>query len=596
MIVKMKKVFVAARADHRGRLLDALRALGVVHLEPVDPKAAAPEPLRQQLERTRRARQVLSTVAPGGPTPDLDIAEAVDETLASARRIDEGRNRLSSLAREAEALRMWGELRRSQLDELAAAGVPVAFYIVPAKDAGEVRADLAAPLLELPGKRLLLAVVQRQGQPSLPASAAAIELPRRDLPSVREEARQVDEALLADSRRLAALANLFGPLAHREHQLVAEIEYAVATAGALAGSALFAVQGWSPADEAAALQAGLGRQGLDAAVTAREPRDDESPPTLIRYPIWARPIEGLFQILGILPGYRELDLSAGFMIALPIFVGILIGDAGYGLLFVLLPAIFWRWATAKMGLRFTQLLMVFGVFTMVWGAMTGSYFGTSPAGIARWAGPAVGGALGRLQVFTVSADEHAFRRLMRLSFYIGAIHLSIAQLWRAAARWPRLTFLNKVGWAMFLWGMLGAVQHFVLGDELTWSQPYFYLLIAGAFLAIMFAAPSRNLLKAFLNGLAQFPLSAIGSFSDTLSYVRLVAVGLAGAVLASNFNELAAKAWIAAPLVLLLGHGLNIGLSMIAIFSHGVRLNVLEFSNNAGMEWSGYKYDPFSNR
>ena len=66
----------------------------------------------------------------------------------------------------------------------------------------------------------------------------------------------------------------------------------------------------------------------------------------------------------------------------------------------------------------------------------------------------------------------------------------------------------------------------------------------------------------------------LSAFSDVISYVRLMAVGLASSVLAVSFNEMALDVdfWPLTVLVLVFGHGLNIGLAMIAMFAHGVRL------------------------
>jgi V/A-type H+-transporting ATPase subunit I len=84
-----------------------------------------------------------------------------------------------------------------------------------------------------------------------------------------------------------------------------------------------------------------------------------------------------------------------------------------------------------------------------------------------------------------------------------------------------------------------------------------------------------------------------------MSYLRLFAVGLASYYIASAFNTLGCRVaematWFAAAPVLAFGHGLNLGLAAIAIFAHGVRLNMLEFSNNAGVQWAGYAYAPYS--
>lgn len=97
-------------------------------------------------------------------------------------------------------------------------------------------------------------------------------------------------------------------------------------------------------------------------------------------------------------------------------------------------------------------------------------------------------------------------------------------------------------------------------------------------------------------GTVSFPLAMLSAFSDVISYVRLMAVGLASSVLAKSFNELATGIDFvpATILILIFGHSLNIGLALIALFAHGVRLNMLEFSNNLGMQWGGHPYAPFT--
>jgi len=132
---------------------------------------------------------------------------------------------------------------------------------------------------------------------------------------------------------------------------------------------------------------------------------------------------------------------------------------------------------------------------------------------------------------------------------------------------------------------------------LHWLTPY--LLAVGAGMAILFASPSRNPLKMVGLGLADFPLNALGAFSDSISYIRLMGVGLASAVIGQTFNGLgadvaSAATWFAGAPVVLFGHGLNIAMCMIAVLAHGVRLNMLEFSNNAGVQWAGYAYEPFA--
>jgi V/A-type H+-transporting ATPase subunit I len=227
--------------------------------------------------------------------------------------------------------------------------------------------------------------------------------------------------------------------------------------------------------------------------------------------------------------------------------------------------------------------MVVGAVSMVWGCLTNAFFGFP---------------LLPVTLIPIELTDQSRLFMMRLSFIIGAIHLSLAQLWQAVRYFPDLRWLNRLGWALFVWGMYGVVNMFVLQGEMTWQTPWPYLLGAGAVLAIVFATPSANLVKMLGMGLAQFPLSMLSAFSDVISYVRLMAVGLASSVLAVSFNDMALESGFLplTILVLVLGHSLNIGLAMIAMFAHGVRLNMLEFGNNLGMQWIGYPYRPFAQR
>jgi V/A-type H+-transporting ATPase subunit I len=109
-----------------------------------------------------------------------------------------------------------------------------------------------------------------------------------------------------------------------------------------------------------------------------------------------------------------------------------------------------------------------------------------------------------------------------------------------------------------------------------------------------------NIGKGFANFLPTF-LSAVSSFSDIISYIRLFAVGLAGSAIAQSFNDMAAGAMsagvpgiIGGVLILVAGHGLNLAMNALSVVVHGVRLNLLEYAGHLGMEWSGYAYSPFA--
>ncbi len=583
MIVPMQKVYLVARADDRRRLLTALGKLGVAHLIPVDPvRAVAEEKYARRLGVMDRAVQVLASVSSSGPAPDVSPVDAANEVLEIQRRAAEGRNRLATLFHQLEQIAIWDNLRLEHVQELRQAGVELQFYAMPAAAVERVEAECVQLVGQLPGRKVLVAVAGRAGKTEmkLPEEAVREPLPSRDAPAIRAEAAEIDAALHRDTERLHELAALAPALQTERDRLAQQVDYSLAQRSAVADEHLFALQGWVPAETVPTLSDALATEGIPAAVDVLPPGPDEQPPTLVRPPAWAGPIEGLFQMLGTIPGYREFDVSVPFMIALPIFTAILIGDGGYGALLLLGPLLGYRHVSKIIGDRFTQLLILMGGLTLIWGGITSNFFGV------RLYEPLI----------AVDLTDQSRKFMMWLSFTIGAVHLSLAQLWQAVRYYPSLRFLNRVGWALFIWGMYGVVRMFVLSDPMNWSMPWPYLLISGAALAILFASPSRNVVKMIGLGLAQFPLSMLSAFSDVISYVRLMAVGLASGVLAESFNNMAFSIdfWPLVIAILLFGHALNMGLALIAMFAHGVRLNMLEFCSNMGMQWTGYAYRPFT--
>lgn len=606
MIVKMLKAYVVVGLGDKDRLLQALRGLGAVHLQAVDPGAAGPdERTVSAIQRLARAEQVLDAIEPAGQAPDLEPLAAADRTLDLVARAGEMNNRLNALTREAGQLEPWGDMRLADLRALREAGVELRFYDLPADDVASVRAESVEVVATRPRGRRVVAVASRAGaEPAVPESAQPVPLPERDRPTVLAEAREIDQALRLDREELTRLAHRRGAMAERRRELEIEAQYVVADRSGLRGGDLFAVQGWVPAHRQETLEADLRAAGVVAAVEAVEPGPEEQPPTLIRYPKWALPIQGLFQMLGVVPGYREFDVGGAFMIALPLFSAMLIADAAYGLLFLLAGVLLYGKCCKALGPRMTQLLIVTGAVATAWGVLIGSYFSIEPAYMMANSAAGsflhrLGGFLAALQVLPGGDDPNQFAVLAWLTFILGAIHMSAAHVWQAIGFFPNLRALAQLGWAIFLWGMLFVVRYFVLSVAVPAFAPW--LLAVGGALAVLFAAPDRNPVKMVAMGLANFPLSAIGTLGDTISYIRLMAIGLAGSALGMQFNMLIGQlaqsaSWVVGVPLLAVAHALNIALAIIALFAHGVRLNMLEFSSHLGMTWSGYPYEPFSNK
>jgi V/A-type H+-transporting ATPase subunit I len=456
----------------------------------------------------------------------------------------------------------------------------------------------------------------------MPAGAEPVRLPPRDRPSLLAEAAKIEEDLKQGHRRLSQLAGQIGALRDERVQLTTEIAYVAAQRSGLSQADLFAVQGWLPSEKANQLEFQLSDYGIHAAVSSRPAEEEEAPPTLIRYSSWAKPIKGLFDMLGTLPGYREMDLSPFFMLALPVFAAMLIGDAGYGLLISLAALIFYSRLTRVAGRSTAQMVIIFGLVTLLWGVLNASYFGVTPQTLAKaggfvqsaeagdavyyealWSGTGFYSQSARMMRRTAPLwrqDPKLYRFLLiKVSLIIGCLHLILARLRKAVERIPDQRALAELGWIIALADMLVLIWHvlFIGADRVP--AVVWWVFLAAMLLSSGFTKPNRSLVKRLLLGFAASMLPLLSTFSDTISYVRLFAVGLASYYIASAFNSLGVAmaettTWLAAVPVLIIGHGLNIGLATIAIFAHGVRLNMLEFSNNAGVQWGGYAYRPFS--
>ncbi|MDP6545534.1 MAG: hypothetical protein QGH60_16245 [Phycisphaerae bacterium] len=599
MIVKMSKVYVVSCAADKQAMLDKLADLGAVHLSPVDPAAAvAAEKTVTMLDGMDRAMQVLDEIKPDGDKPELLPVDGADEVLEIQRLSAERNSRLTTLHRQYEQLEIWGDVTVQQFTDLRQAGVALEFFDVPDDDTDNIAGEYLQVVGELSEGRAMVSVVNRDIEAELPESTEPIELPTRDRPSLQAEAAEIDQALADDAQRLGQLAYLMPEMRKARAELQAQANMTVAERGGISDDNLFAIQGWIPSEQADTLADDLAAAGLESAVQTLAPQEDEAPPTLVRYPRWAKPINALFDILGTTPGYREMDLSPFFMIALPIFAAMLIGDGGYGLLFTIIGILSYKKLSAKAGKPAAQLLLVFGLVMLAWGMISGNYFGVTPDKVPG----AIGNAMATVG-FLWRSDAKASRDLIiQISFIFGTIHLVLAHLRAALALGKDIRTLAEIGWSVFLIGMLGIVWFLFFPDNLWMPMNVTGAMLGiGALLVICFTFPSRNPAKTVALGLASSIMPMISAFSDTMSYIRLMAVGLASYYIALAFNNLAMDVasggivmWIPAGLILILAHALNIILGLIAVFAHGVRLNMLEFSSNAGVQWAGYPYAPFA--
>lgn len=306
--------------------------------------------------------------------------------------------------------------------------------------------------------------------------------------------------------------------------------------------------------------------------------------------------------MGTVPGYYEFDISVLFLMFLSIFFGMIVGDGGYGLIFFSLPfAIFVKKRIENKEVPpAIILLMVFAVFTIIWGAITGTWFGHEEFADNSF-----------LSIFVIkridSFNPRSSETVQKLCFILGTVHIAIAHFWgflRDLKKKPRIKAFAQFGWLVAVLGLYYVVLYIVLSPTEYPIPTYALVMVLSGIVAVVLFAQQEgdNFFKGVLRGIGGIMptfLDSIGAFSDIISYIRLFAVGLATVEIAKSFNQMAAGAGegvigvVAGILIIFLGHGLNLIMASLSVVVHGVRLNMLEFSSHLGMEWTGIAYKPF---
>jgi V/A-type H+-transporting ATPase subunit I len=365
-------------------------------------------------------------------------------------------------------------------------------------------------------------------------------------------------------------------------QLQGRLEIAETVNGMADVANMVYLRGYIPFDKQNILQEAARKQGWGLVI--EDPSEEDKVPTLIRNPRWVSIINPVFKIMEVVPGYREFDISPWFLVFLSIFFGMIIGDAGYGLIYLLITLYFQRKFSARVKNKTPfYLSYLFSFCAIAWGLMTATFFGK------EWLA-----ARSIRPLIPALADDKSLRNLC---FLIGAVHLSIAHTWRILTQFPSLVFLAELGWILILWSAFLLARFLVLDIDFPWFGKW--LLIPGILLVVLFSNPRRNPLRAVVAGLGTLALNLMNNFTDIVSYIRLFAVGLATVAMADAFNNMAAGTGIKGILGLLIGgiiifagHGLNIILGPMSVLVHGVRLNVLEFCSHLDVKWSGFEYKP----
>lgn len=356
----------------------------------------------------------------------------------------------------------------------------------------------------------------------------------------------------------------------------------------------FNFEGWVPSHLKDGVERILDRYGCH--YEYREPLEGEEVPVMIENSAAVTPFEAVTQMYSM-PDYKGFDPTKWFAIFYAMFFGIMLSDAGYGLVitiatFVVLKKFELEGMTKKM----VKMFMYCGIATVFWGAMFGGWFGDL---IPVVADVLFGKKVEIKPIWFNPIDDPT--RLLIWSLGFGVVHIFLGMAINAYMLIKRGHFWDAV-FDVFSWYVLiiGAIMYGALGN----SNPMLgkiglYMAVIGAAVLLLTGGRKNKGFGKVTGGLGAL-YGITGYVSDILSYSRLLALGLATGVIASVVNTMGSLggrgivSFIVLIVVGIVGHSFNMAINILGAFVHSSRLQYIEFFGKF-YEDGGEEFDPFRN-
>jgi len=595
-IVALKKLTLCGVKAEKTDVLKKLQILGGAHLIPLTTQTFSTEittkkltekavhALKYLLQCTKKRHQI-------NDRDQFDLNNIVQQVLqikTDFRTLNDQRDFLINRIKE---IKPWGDFNLSTEADLG--GIKFWFYIVPKRLMKTLKDDLVFQVVHTNNIHCFVVVLAEQ-EPE----ATCVPVPRTHtgkipLSALKKDLQSIELALedkQAERQSLTRWITLISlSLAENEDAVALQ----VADFLSLDDEDLFVVQAWLPLQKISEFKAFAKTNGL--VLMLEDIQEQDHPPTLLENSELLAGGEEVVKFYQT-PAYDGWDPSIVLFFSFAFFFAMILSDAGYAAFFGLLLALKWRsLGKNRQGSRIRILALVTIIFSIIWGVLTGGYFGFSPP---------EGSFAKSLKILEIND----FDSMMRLSIAVGTVHIILANLIKAYQFKTSNAGLVAWGWICLVVGgfTLWLVNSHFLNSLLA-NNVAITLLIMGGGIVLFFSGDRtiktpKDALWQILDGLKNIT-GITKIFGDILSYMRLFALGLASASLALTFNQLAEQVYSSASglglllslLILIFGHTLNLMLCLMSGVVHGLRLNFIEFYN-----WSvsdeGYAFKAFSKK
>ena len=609
MITKMTKYSFILLTGEKEGFLEQLQELGVVDISrsvrPVDADSSV------MFHKAERARKTLEFLEGIDYSKDAD-AEAIAKATVNVEGdpvdfIEECRTRLAELhiananaEKQLNARRPWGEYDKKAVDGLADLGYIVRYYSVDAKKFDETWGELyPLQVVSNDGKKIWFVTVAPKGE-SYSFPVQEMSVPEGTYTEAAAELAEIKAEMIECKAGLLNAKDYIPAIKEACNNDLVELDrYLAKEAGQGAAEDLVTVfTGFAPVENDAELVEAFDNMGV--LYLKEEAVLEDNPPIKLKNNWFTRQFEVFTEMYGA-PVYTEFDptpIVAPFYL---LFFAMCMGDAGYGLILILLGiAVAKKWINIAMLKDIGPIISILGAGTFAIGLVLGTAFGIDLSA-AEWYPQA-------MKKIMITGTIAGFPAQMILALGIGIFHICLAMTVKAIGYTKRFGFRETVsvwGWLLLIVGGIATgalgMAKLVSPDVIKWI-----VIVIGVVSALgiyIFNTPGKNPLSNIGSGLWDTYNMVTGILGDVLSYIRLYALGLAGGMLGQAFNILGGIIvgdgisvinFLPFALILLFGHSLNLAMSCLGAFVHPLRLTFVEYFKNAGYEGKGKEYNPLT--
>ena len=604
MITKMKKLtFLIYHKDYES-FLDRIRELGVIHIQERQ-AGEMNDDLQHSLSKHNQYKDMLKEMsfqfkdkADEQVYTDMSASDLIEKYNDLVARLQSLNQRIPAVDKEIAEMNVWGEFSWKDIQKLQEAGYCIQFYNCTEREYQKDWENLCdiVQITKAAGHVFFVTISKEP----VTLDVEPVSMPSLSLSELQQKKETLVEEQTSTKAELQDFCRKYSKtLEHYDQYLQGDIDLIKVRLDGepQAEGAVLLMEGWIPVNCEEEV-----RKTLDESSVYYEIRDavkGDNPPIKLKNNWFNKLYEVLTGMYGM-PEYTEFDPTPLIAPFFSLFFAFCVGDAGYGLMLVLLGLFLKKKMPSMRGMM--NLVISLGIFTMIVGAILGTCFGVSLID-QSWIPENV-------KQFMIAGKIPGtnFDKQMVLALIIGVIHISVALTIKAIVATIRFGFKN----CLSEWGWLIVVVGFVITGTLmflnlipenvsTWA----FIIIGGvgAIGIYLLNDLHRNVFMNIGAGLWGTYNMASGLMGDTLSYMRLYALGLAGGMLGGVFNQLATMSgdavggvigWIVCGLILVFGHTLNIAMSCLSAFVHPLRLNFVEYFKNAGYEGTGVTYNPFT--